>query len=328
MIVPKKLKTGDNIRVIAPATSMAKITKENQIYAEEVLKNLGLNITYGKNINESDMFYSSSIKSRIEDLHDAFLDPKVNGVFAVTGGSNSNQLLKYIDYDLIKRNPKIFCGFSDITALQSAIYKKTGLITYSGPAFSSFAMKKGNEYSLEYFKKAFFNNESILIKPSKEWSDDVWYKDQENRNFIKNDGYWVFNEGKAEGKIIGGNLGTLRLLYGTEFMPSIENSILFIEDDAYTIGCDDVEFDRNLQSLIHQSNFNTVKVLIIGRFQKDSEMTYKKLEYIIKTKKELENIPVIANLDFGHTAPIFTFPIGGEAFIDINKKKVSIEIKG
>ena len=117
-----------------------------------------MQITFGEYVNEEDIFHSSSIQSRISDLHAAFLDKNVKAILAVKGGSNANQLLSYIDYDLIKKNPKIFCGFSDITALQNAIYHKAGLVTYSGPQFSSFAIKEELEYTIKFFKRIFFEN--------------------------------------------------------------------------------------------------------------------------------------------------------------------------
>ena len=143
------------------------------------------------------------------------------------------------------------------------------------------------------------------------------YKDQENRKPIKNDGWLVINKGKASGTILGANLCTFNLLQGTDFMPNLKNSILFIEDDDTSKY---VDFDRNLQSLIHLPSFGGVKGIVIGRFQKASEMTNEKLIKIIKSKSELKNIPVIANVDFGHTSPIITFPIGGEASINTKNK--------
>lgn len=318
MIAPK-LKKGDEIRVISPARSLSIISQGQRQLAKQRLEELGFKVTFSKHSEESDEFNSSSIKSRIEDLHEAFSDKNVKGILTTIGGFNSNQLLKYINYNLIKKNPKILCGFSDITALGNAIYKKTGLITYSGVHFSSFGMEKGFEYSLQYFKKCLVDKDEFEIEPSKEWSDDEWYKDQEKRTFIKNEGIWLINKGKSEGIIIGGNLCTLNLLQGTEFMPSLKGSILFIEDDDVT---NKFEFDRNLQSLIHLPEFKEVKGLVIGRFQKKSEVTKELLTKIIKTKEELSNLPVIANVNFGHTTPICTFPIGGKA--RINKNKIEI----
>ena len=110
MIIPEKLKHGDEIRVIAPARSLRIISRENQEIASKFLETLGLRITFGKHVLESDLFASSSVKSRLHDLHEAFSDPNVKGILTVIGGYNSNQLLPYIDYDLITKNPKIFCG--------------------------------------------------------------------------------------------------------------------------------------------------------------------------------------------------------------------------
>jgi len=320
MIIPLKLKQGDEIRIVAPARSLSLLSEDLIKRAKENFEKQGFKITFSKNCKEIDMFNSSSIKSRIEDLHEAFSDKNVKAIFAVIGGFNSNQLLKYLDYNLIKNNPKILCGYSDITALANAITAKTGLITYSGLHFSTWGMKKEFEYNLEYFRKCLVGEDEFEVKPSKTWSDDIWYKDQENRKLIENEGFIIMNKGEAKGTIFGGNLCTFNLLQGTEFMPDISNSILFIEDDDFAGEDFDIEFDRNLQSLIHQPNFKKVKGIVIGRFQKGSKMNLEKLKYIIETKEELKNLPIIANVDFGHTNPLITFPIGGTVKLKVDDK--------
>lgn len=325
-IIPPKLKKGDEIRVIAPSRSLSLLKEENLKLAKEKLEKQGYKITFSKNCKECDIFMSSSVKSRIEDIHQAFKDKKVKAILTVIGGFNSNELLPYLDYKLIKNNPKILCGYSDITALANVITAKTGLITYSGLHFSTWAMKKGFEYNLEYFNKCLVEDKKYPVLASKLWSDDAWYKDQENRKFEKNEGYVIINKGEAEGTILGGNLCTLNLLQGTEFMPNISNSILFIEDDDMAGSSFGVEFNRNLQSLIHQPNFKKVKGIVIGRFQKKVEMTIEKLKYIVQTKKELKSMPIIANADFGHSNPFITFPIGGTVKISTLKGEAKIEI--
>lgn len=321
--IPKKLAEGDEIRVISPSRSMAIISKEAKEIALRNLEGLGLKITFSENCEERDEFNSSSIESRVGDMHAAFSDKDVKAILTTIGGFNSNQLLKYLDYDLMKANPKILCGYSDITALNNAIYRKAGLATYSGPHFSSFGMLKGLNYTIEYFKKCLMETDAFEVKPSSEWSDDAWYLDQQKREFIKNKGFLAINEGEAEGTIIGANLCTLNLLQGTEFLPSLKDSILFLEDDELS---KPHIFDRDLQSLIHQPGFEEVRGIAIGRFQKASEMTDALLSKIIKTKKELEGIPVIADVDFGHTAPQITFPIGGRARLAYSKDETKIEI--
>lgn len=281
-------------------------------------------MTYGKNAQEHDEFFSTSIEERIEELHDAFTDPNVKGILTVIGGYNANQLLNYIDFGLIKSNPKVFCGFSDITALQGAIYKKTGLITYSGPHFSSFGVKHGFEYTLESFIHAVTNEAPYEITASTHWSDDPWYLDQEDRHFIRNNGYIAIQEGDSEGRLIGGNLCTLNLLQGTEFMPSLKDSILFIEDDEESHA---LTFDRDLQSLLHQPDARDIKGILIGRFQKNSQVTEEALKKIIESKKELQGIPVIANVNIGHVQPYATIPIGGKAVIKAQGSESEIWIE-
>lgn len=326
IIIPEKLKKGDEIRVIAPARSLALISDEVKKIAINKLEEQGYKVTFSKNCLEKDMFMSSSIESRVTDIHDAFRDENVKAILTVIGGFNSNQLLKYLDYDLIRNNPKIICGYSDVTALNNAIFKKTGLVTYIGPHFSTWGMKKGFNYTLDYFNRCLTINNSYKVEESLDWSDDSWYLDQENRNFIKNDGSIIINEGAAEGVAIGGNLCTFNLLQGTEFMPEIKDSILFIEDDDQAGDLFSIEFDRNLQSLIDQPNFNKVRGIIIGRFQKKTDINIDKLKYIINTKKELANIPIIAGLDFGHTSPLLTLPIGGQIKIIAKNNKFNFEI--
>lgn len=324
-MIAAKLKKGDKVRVIAPARSLAMqfISEELKKIAIKRFLELGLNLSFSKNAYEIDDFNSSSIESRISDLHEAFSDKSIKLIITTIGGFNSNQLLNYIDYDLIKNNPKIICGFSDITALTNAIYAKTGIVTYSGPHFFSFCDEKSFDYTLNYFKKCLFSEEPFEIKPSQEYSDDLWANEQTKRNFIENEGFWIINEGIAEGKILGGNQCTFNLLHGTKFMPNLNDSILFLEDDNET---HIATIDRDLQSIIHQSGFENVKGIVFGRFQTSTKMTKKLLNQIIKTKKELQNIPIIANVDFGHTAPFITFPIGGTCKLEIKNKNVKLEI--
>lgn len=315
-IVPEKLAAGDEVRIVAPARGLKLIGQDSRAQALKIFAEMGLKVTFGKNTTDEnfDMMGSSSIEKRIADIHEAFADPKVKAVFTVIGGSNSNQLLPYLDYELIRNNPKIFCGFSDITALLNAIYAQTGLVTFSGPHFSSLGMIKGCEYTIENLKKMIIGEGKNEIKPSPEWSDDLWFLDQEKRSFIKNEGWWVIRSGSAEGKIIGGNLGTFDLLLGTPYRPVFEaDTILFIED-CFTSGGDAGAFERNLQALMYQEDFKNVRALVIGRFQKASEVSREKLEFILD-KPQLKNLPIIANVDFGHTTPLLTLPIGGSARI-------------
>ena len=314
-ITPEKLKKGDKVMVVAPARGLKLIGADCRRIAEERLKNLGLEVVFANNTTDEnfDMFGSATVEKRAQDINQASADKSVKAVITVIGGFNSNEILKYLDYETIKNNPKIFMGFSDITSLHMALNAKTDLITYYGPHYSSLGMLKGCEYTLENAVKMLFKTGEIELLPSKEWSDDPWYRDQQNREFIKNEGFWQIQKGSAEGTIIGGNLCTYILQLGTPFCPKFEkNTILFIEDDELS---DLPTFDRNLQALINQEDFKNVKGLIIGRFQKGSKITRESLEFILN-KAELKNMPIIANIDMGHTTPIATIPLGGQARIE------------
>ena len=216
-IIPERLQKGDKIMVIAPARGVKIIGKDVREIARERLESLGLEVVFAPNAVDENWDYmgSSSVEKRISDIHTAFADKSVKGVMTIIGGANSNQLLPHLDYELIRQNPKIFCGFSDITALENAILAKTGLVTYYGPHFSSLGMKKGCDYTFEHFVKMLVTDGRDEVEPSQIWSDDLWFLDQDKREFEANEGYWKIRAGFAEGTIIGGNLGTFNLLLGT-----------------------------------------------------------------------------------------------------------------
>lgn len=321
-ILAQKLKKGDEIRIVAPSSSMNQsfITKEVKEYATKNLEAMGFTITFGRYINEVDEFNSTTIAHRLDDFHDAFKDKNVKAIFTVIGGLNSNQLLQHLNYDLIRKNPKILCGYSDITALQNAIFSKTKLITYYGPHYFTFGVKHDLEYTRSYFKRCLMDSKPFDIVPGKNVID---WSDKDGLFGYKNSGIWVIQKGKATGRIIGGNLCTFNLLQGTRFMPDISGSVLFIEDDN---GTTVRTFDRDLQSLLQQNGANKIKGLVIGRFQKESEISLEILKKVLSTKILSKKIPIIANVDFGHTYPMITYPIGGEIKLEVTRDKQIIRI--
>lgn len=320
-IIPSKIKIGDEIRVIAPATSLGIISEEIQFIANERFNSLGLRLSFGAHVNDMDEYHSTSIENRIADLHDAFSDPKVKAIICVIGGFNSNQLLPYINWDIIRNNAKPFIGYSDITALQNAVLSQTDLVTYSGPAYSTFGQKIFSEYTLEHFKKCLMQEEPFELDVSTQWTDDEWYIDQDNRIQENNEGLWILQEGKAEGVVVGGNISTLHLLCGTKFMPSLKQSILFLEDDSDT---DYKNFDRMFESLLQLPEAGSIAGIVFGRFQKASEITEENMRRLVAIRPQLKNIPIIANADFGHTNPMVTYPIGGKASLAVSKSNAQL----
>ncbi len=316
-IIPPKLKKGDKIMIIAPACSATTVPALARKKAEKHLKDMGFISSYSKHAFEQTMLTSSSIDSRIKDLHLAFKDKSVKGIICVRGGFNSNTLLPHINWKLLKSNPKPLIGYSDITALSNALYAKTGLVSYSGPVLLTLGNKdqQSVKYTKEYLQKCVMSSESFGITPSAERSD--------LQTSIKP---FIFQAGSAEGIVVGGNLCTLNLLQGTEYMPEIKNSILFIEEDDFNGEHTDISFDRDLESLLQLPGASSIQAILVGRFPKGAEMSLEKIKFIFKSKNISPKIPVVFNLDFGHTTPMFTFPIGGTIRVDASGKTVKIKI--
>ncbi|WP_442773587.1 S66 family peptidase [Lactococcus hircilactis] len=310
-IYPVKLQKGDEIRVISPSSSMARVGgfEDNRI-AKERLEALGFTVTFGAHIDENDRLFSASIASRVADFHDAFADKNVKAVMTTIGGFNCNELLPYIDWQLVQEHPKFFFGYSDTTSLHNAIFAKTGLVTYYSPAYSSFKMNELQEFQTKEWLKAVSGTTSYDLSANDVYTSDSWFDPTLPRHPLKNE-WKVYHHGKAEGTIIGGNIQTYGLQAGTEYLRKINAPIAFLEEaeeGEYT------EFDRLLAQFLQ---INTdLKGLVLGRFPKESEMSEEMLRFILDKYPILQEIPVIYDVDFGHTQPIFTFPLGGEVSVD------------
>ena len=310
-LFPPKLRRGDTVRVVAPSSSRAMVMEHDHTdLIERRFADLGLQLTYGDHVDERDAVNSSPIASRVADLHAAFSDPHVDAVLTVIGGFSSNELLPHLEWDLIAANPKVFCGYSDITALQNAMLARTGLVTYSGPHWSSFGMRDHFEHTLDWFAHALFEDDPIEVRPAAQWTDDLWFLDQDKRTPETNSGWWPIRPGSAEGRLVGGNLCTFNLLQGGDYRPSLDGAITLVEDDFLT---DPPTFARDLASLLQLPDAAGIRGVLIGRFQRSSEMTRDLLEQILARHPQLDALPVLANVDFGHTSPQLTLPVGGRA---------------
>ena len=255
-----------------------------------------------------DSFSSSSVESRAADLHEAFADPDVKAVMACIGGFNVNQILPYIDYDLIRANPKILCGYSDITALLNAVYARTGLVTYHAPHLAALGFLREREYTHKYLTACLMNEDPISVTPSETAGS-----------------YTVLQEGTCEGEIAGGNLCTLNLLQGTPYMPDLRDKILFIEDDNIMGDYFPYEFDRNLQSLLQVSGAESVRGIVFGRFDESCRLTEDTIRAIVKGKVPA-GIPVVFGTDFGHVFPMISFPVGGRVKLSANGEGIDLRI--
>jgi muramoyltetrapeptide carboxypeptidase LdcA involved in peptidoglycan recycling len=287
---------------------------DNTRWIDERFAAMGLTLTFGEHVDEDDGFRSASIEHRVADLHAAFADPDVAGILTVIGGYNSNELLPYLDFDLIAANPKVLCGYSDITALQNAILARSGLVTYSGPHWSSWGMRDHFEPTGDWFRAAVMDDAPIVVEPARAWTDDMWFADQDARTPVPNEGWWTIRPGQAAGRIVGGNLCTLNLLQGTGYMPSLDGALLFLEDDFES---NTVAFARDLTSLLQLPDAGGVTGLVVGRFQASSGVTREALDEIVARQPALRGKPVLAGVDLGHTSPLLTVPVGGEAELSV-----------
>lgn len=322
-IAPAPLQPGHHLRVIAPSTTLGIVGEGNRAAATARLEGLGFEVSFGRFVDDVDVLSSASTQKRLTDLHDAFSDSSVDGILTAIGGYNVNDLLDGIDFDLIAANPKVLCGFSDITALTSAITTRTGLVTFSGQHYSTFAMEQHFDQSLAWFTSVVIERKPTVLTASPTWSDDQWYLDQRNRRIEPNDGHWVLAAGSAEGRIAGGNLCTLNLLHGTDWMPALAGAVVFVEDDLESYAH---TFARNLVSLAHQPGFSEIQALVIGRFQRSSKIDRSTLAAIVSGLDLPDGVPVIANVDVGHTDPMATIPIGGRSVVSADGTATTIEV--
>ncbi len=331
MKIPPKLKAGDEIRVLALSRTLGGVmkyngtTEQDTAFATARLEAMGLKVTFGRYVRECNEHLTASAEYRLEDFHAAIADPSVKAILAVTGGVSAIQMLDGIDYNVVAAHPKIICGYSDVSYPGYAIHARTGMTTYYGAHFTSFMMQQDAEYMLASFRQCLFDDAPYMLRPASQWSDDAWFKDQVNRTFHVNEGPWCIQPGEAEGTMITGPYWTLNMLQGSKFFPPLHNAILFFEQPAEgkpTL----IMLDSCLRALTFQPAFAGVRGIVLGRYARNGGVTRENLTRLIREIPALRGLPVIANCDFGHTAPIATLPNGGYCRIATSERQTDIVI--
>ncbi|OFZ22862.1 MAG: hypothetical protein A2X94_17560 [Bdellovibrionales bacterium GWB1_55_8] len=323
LLKPSALKQGDTLGVIACSTPITASSDETIQRGYQVLRDHGFNLVEAPNCRLNVGHSAGSIKERVKALHAFFRDPKIHGIIAYWGGFQSHQLLEYLDYDLIRKHPKPLIGFSDMTALQVGIHSKTGLVCFSGPAVITFGKPTQIPFTWDHLEKVVMKPEvPFKISASTSYTDNKWYMEPAKKMaFQPNPGWKVFRSGKAEGQIIGGNLGTLLLLAGTEFWPDFKGKILFAEDDEAE---SPKTMDRMFTQLRQMGVYEQIKGLVIGRFPGSVEFTENdSLEMILRDALKGYKFPVITNVDFGHTDPLITIPLGVKCRMNTSKNEIA-----
>lgn len=296
-MIPNKLKKGDTIAVIAPSNT---VFEEDKIFlkkTEKMFNKKGINIIYGKNIYSNTLGYGATPLEKAEDLNWAFRNKNVQAIFCAKGGENSNTIFEYIDYDLIKENPKIFCGFSDSTFLLNMIQERTNLVTFHSSTF-----------------KAISDWDSLCV------FDDIIQKLMEGNTQLKRETehFETINEGICEGRLIGGNLNCLREMVCGEYKIEYKDKIVFIEDLGEESS---PKFISNFLYYMKQNKvFEKIKGLWIGNYSHESGI---KLENIVNDvlKDSNYNFPIIKSNNFGHIDKKQVIPIGIRARIDTRKQE-------
>ncbi|MFA7141688.1 MAG: S66 peptidase family protein [Candidatus Paceibacterota bacterium] len=327
MIRPNNLKKRDIIGLISPSSPLAGMVPHRVKNGIEMLVSLGFKVKVGKNALLVNDYIAGDPKKRAEDIHDFFRDSEITAIISFTGGNHSNQVLDYLDFELIKKNPKIFLGYSDITVLHFAFLTQCNLVTFYGPsALNQFAENpKMLPYTEEYFKKALMQADPIgEVCPSGEYTEEVlnWFKKEDlkrKRKMKKNSGWEWLQEGNAKGLILGGCISSMMHLRGTKFWPSFKNKILFweiSEGDSIEKGESLANIDTHLMDLKLTGVFKEIKGMIVGRPFGYTSKEVEKLKEMIKKYLRDCSIPVLFNVDIGHTDPMITVPLGVEVEID------------
>lgn len=293
---PNKLEKGDCIGVIAPSNYIKEDDLEYINASIHLMEGLGLKVKFGRYVFENTLEYGTAPEKRAKDINAMFEDKEVKGVMCVKGGDDSNSCLDYIDYELIKNNPKIICGFSDNTSILDVIHEKTGLVTFHGPTFKSLTSWETG-YAYEQFVKMFMNGENEIGSAEDE--------------------YITIKEGQAEGELIGGNLSLFTKLVCGKYKVNIENKILFLEDLGYEASPQMI--NSNIYYLKQNGVFDKISGLWIGNYEHVSKIS---LEEIIANVIGNEyNFPIIKSDNFGHIDKKSIIPIGVKARIDTTKDR-------
>jgi len=285
----KKIKNNSKIGVIAPAFQPNQERLEKGI---QYLEKSRYSVVRGNSLTEKHGYLAGSDQTRIDDLHNMFKDPEIDAIICARGGWGCLRLLDKIDFDLIKNNPKLIVGYSDITTLQLAVLKKSRLPSMSGPMVADEMGTGIKEFTEQHFWQQIYNeNETYSIEynfpDTQEW-----------------------NSGKAEGILLGGCLSMIAHQLGTDYSPDYNNSILFLED----VGEEPYRIDRYLAQLKQAGIFKQINGLILGNFidceNQDPDRQSFTIDEVLKDYFSYVPYPVIYNFPYGHDMIKFSMPIG------------------
>ena len=293
-LLPSKLKIGDTIGVVAPSSPIIGDNIDELNKAKEIVERSGFKVKYSKNIFSNTNEYSATAREKAEDINAMFADKEVKMIWCAKGGNNSNSTFEYIDYELIKKNSKIVCGFSDITSITNMITEKTGLITFSGTNFKTIATDE-TDYS---YKQAL----SRFVDGNLEFGPE-------------NEEYITIQKGKAEGELIGGNLSLIRGMVAGKYSLDFTDKILFLEELGFET--DPEATSNNVYYMKQNGVFDKIKGLWIGNYEHESGISLEKI--ILDVLEGEYKFPIIKSNNFGHIERKTVIPIGTKAEINTDE---------
>lgn len=319
IIKPQKLQKGDTVTIVSPSGCVSDELKSQFDNGVKFLESLELKVKIGKNVLKRYYYSAGTAEERLSDIHEAFADKEVKAIIMSIGGDSANQLLDGLDFDLIRKNPKIFSGISDGTTLLNPIFSKTGLITYHGPDLIFTFSEPMSEIIKENIIKTWFEGNVGELKPNPNWKG----LDELNKN-EKYKGWQCVRKGKAKGKLIGGNITCLVNLENTAFEPDYKGAILFLESYMLNIAALDQAFTHFKQAEI----FDKINGLILGHFygsrMEDKNQDRGVRDVILEVTKDY-SFPILEIGELGHNVENYILPIGCQATIDAKKKYFSID---
>jgi len=309
LIKPPRLRRGDTVGLIAPG---GYTTEKSIAKARANIESLGLKVREGTFLREVNGNYAGTVQQRLYDLHAMFADPEVAMLWPIRGGSGCISLLAHLDYELIRKNPKILLGYSDITALHLAIYRKTGLVSFHGPVASSTLSDYAREHML-----------AVLSDPQPEYTIPMALENSRRAVVEPHFGMRTVHRGCATGPLMGGNLSLVSALAGTPYAADFRDCILFLEE----VNEAPYRIDRWMTQLDLSVGFDRAAAVMVGICDhcgpehEDSSLT---LDETLDLHLQPLSVPAVTGYSIGHIRNQFTIPMGIRATLDTERQTVTL----
>ena len=302
---PRRLRKGDCIGLVAPASAPSNEEKIEKAVC--YLESLGYRVKVGDNVRKVRGYLAGSDEERAADFNNMVRDKNVKAIFALRGGFGSPRILQKIDYRMLRQNPKIIVGYSDITALQLAVMAKSGIVTFSGPMPSVEMWNDFDKYTEENLWRLLTSAARVGV-----------LKNPEEKPLR------IMMEGKGRGRLLGGNCSLVTSLMGTSFLPKLQGAVLVLEDTDEAPH----RIDRMFAHLLNSGVLRRLSALLLGEFTNcvpsDPSTPNLTINEVISDYASLLKCPVIANLQYGHIPRKLTLPWGLQTAVDTKRGRIEV----